>query len=167
MTEDLREVYRRAAARLPAGVAVVSLRQSGLDLAMTVSSVVSVSLEPPTVLFCVHSHARFAEALEEVGTWAISVLDADAASVAQRCAEPGRPVAGQLVGIEHRRGEASGAALLTRSQSWLECRTMWIQRAGEHDVVTGEVLAAELGPLGTGGLVHHLGRMRPLDRTRS
>lgn len=57
--------FRSAIGRLPAGVAVVSLRLRGIDHASTVSSVASVSLEPPLVLFGVHVDARLREALDE------------------------------------------------------------------------------------------------------
>lgn len=162
MSEELVERYRSTVARLPGGVAVVALRHGPADLAMTATSVVSVSLRPPMVLFCVHADARMREALEEVDTWAVTLLDAGGAVAAGRLAEPGRPSLGQLVGIPHRRGEHSGAALLEPAQGWLECRTAWTREAGDHEVVVGEVLDAAVGATGTGALVHHLGRLRPL-----
>ncbi|UNX55670.1 flavin reductase family protein [Georgenia sp. TF02-10] len=159
---DLIDRFRATMARRPAGVTVVSVRHAGLDLAMTATDVASVSLRPPMVLFCVYTDARLREALDEVDTWALSVLDRNGAVAADRLAMPGRPAFGQLVGIAHHRGAASGAALLDDAQGWVECRTAWIRNAGDHDVVVGEVLDARLGATGTGGLVHHLGRVRPL-----
>lgn len=161
--EELRDRYRRSMARLPAGLSVVTLRHGSADLAMTASSLVSVSLDPPTVLFCVHADARFREVLDEVSDWAVSVLDATGAAVAERCAEPGRPMLGQLVGIGHRRGEHSGAAVLDGAQAWLECRTTWIRSAGAHDIVVGEVVDAGCAATATGALLHYLGRMRPIQ----
>ena len=158
----LEERYRAVMARRAAGVTVVTVRHQGLDLAMTATDVTSVSLHPPMVLFCVYVDARLREALEEVDTWAVSLLDGAGAVAAERLAMPGRPAAGQLIGLTHRRGAASGAALVEPAQGWVECRTAWIQGAGDHDVVVGDVLAAELGPPGTGALVHHLGRVQVL-----
>lgn len=162
MSEELVERYRVTMQRLASGVTVVSVRDGATDLAMTATAVASVSLRPPMVLFCVYSDARIREALDEVDTWAVSILDAGAAVAAERLAMPGRPAIGQLTGVAHSRGPLSGAALLDDAQGWLECRTHWIRNAGDHDVVVGEVLDAGLGRTGTGALVHYLGRLRPL-----
>ncbi|MEE6283108.1 flavin reductase family protein [Georgenia sunbinii] len=161
-TEDFVESYRAVMQRLAAGVTVVSLRQGALDLAMTANSVHSVSLRPPMILFSVHRDARFREALDDVDTWAVSLLDGEARVAADRLASPGRPSAGQLTGVAHSRGAHSDAALLDDAQGWLECRTAWVKTAGDHDVVVGDVLDARLGSTATGALVHHLGRLRPL-----
>lgn len=159
---DLIDDFRNAMARLPAGVSAVSLRQGSLDLAMTATSVVSVSLRPPMVLFTVYADARLREALDEGDLWAISVLSAGAEASAERMAEPGRPARGQLVGIEHHRGALSGAALIEPARVHLECRTSWIRQAGDHDVVVGEVQAVHPGTASAApALVHHLARLRP------
>lgn len=160
--DDFVEQYRATMQRLAAGVTVVALHRRGVDLAMTANSVHSVSLHPPMLLFSIHRDARMREALDDVDTWAVSILDGGARVAAERLASPGRPAVGQLTGVEHSRGALSGAALLEGAQGWLECRTEWIAPAGDHDVVVGHVLDARLGPAGTGALVHHLGRLRPL-----
>ena len=188
---DLGEVFRAAMARLPAGVCVVAAaRRRGTratgrtardrsaadqgapagstpkdlvtDHAMTATSVTAVSLEPPMLLFCVHGDARLREVLDDVETWAVSVLDAAAVPVAEWLATPGRPTVDQLGRVAHRRGSVSGAALLADAQAWLECRTMWIRTAGDHDIVVGEVLAAEVARGAHGALVHRLGRLAVL-----
>lgn len=160
--EALVERYRATIARHPGGVCVVSVRAGGLDLAMTASDVASVSLRPPMILFCAYSDGRLREALDDVDTWAISILDATASVAAGHLAEPGRPARGQLIGIDHHPGPLTGAALVDSAQGWIECRTAWIRTAGDHDIVVGEVLDATLGPTATGALVYHLGRLRPL-----
>lgn len=151
-----------AMSRLVSGVCVVSARAGSLDLAMTATSVVSVSLEPPTVLFCVHADARLAEAVQPGRTWAVSILGARAAAAADWLASPGRPAIGQLDRIEHHRGAHSGAALLAGASAWVECRTEWTKEAGSHEVVVGQVLGTALAAADAGGIVHHHGRMRPI-----
>ncbi|WP_448071332.1 flavin reductase family protein [Georgenia yuyongxinii] len=160
--EELVERFRATMGRLAGGVTVVAVRSGSVDLAMTATAVASVSLRPPMVLFCVYSDARLREALDEVDTWAVSLVDAGAHVSAERLAMPGRPAVGQLLGVPHHRGQLSGAALLDGAQGWMECRTAWIKAAGDHDVVVGEVLDATLGPPGRGALVHYLGRFRGL-----
>ena len=154
--------FRAAIGRLPAGVAVVALRWRGVDHAMTASAVASVSLDPPLVLFCVHEDARFREALEHVDRWGLSVLSDTGAAVADWLASPGRPAVGQLTRVPHREGPVTGAPLVDDASAWFECRTAAIHRAGDHDVVVGEVLWVAQGPATAGGLVHLRGRMRPV-----
>ena len=154
--------FRAAISRLPAGVAVVTLRWRDIDYAMTASAVSSVSLEPPLLLFCVHEDARFREALDHVSEWALSVLSDTAGPVADWLASPGRPSVGQLGRVPHSAGTVSGAALVDDAAAWFECRTAAIHRAGDHDIVVGEVTGVRQGPPGAGGLVHLRGRIRPL-----
>jgi flavin reductase (DIM6/NTAB) family NADH-FMN oxidoreductase RutF len=165
-SDELVETFRAAVARLAAGVCVVAVaRRSGgssTDHAMTATSLVPVSLYPPMVLFCVHADARMREVLDEVDTWAVSVLDAHAGPAAEWLATPGRPTIGQLASVAHHRGAASGAALLDGAQAWVECRTAWIRSAGDHDVVVGDVVSARVAPGARGALVHRLGRLAPL-----
>ncbi len=154
--------FRAAIGRLPSGIAVVTLRWRGVDHAMTASAVASVSLEPPLLLFCVHEDARFREALDAVDHWALSVLADTAAPVADWLASPGRPAEGQLGRVPHTPGPLTGAALVDDAAAWFECRTSAVHRAGDHDIVVGEVLAATQGRPTAGGLVHLRGRTRPV-----
>lgn len=158
----LREDFLAAMARLASGVSVVAVARGRHQVAATLTSLVSVSLDPPMVLFCVHTDARLRDALDDAETWAVSVLAADGAPDADWLATPGRPQVDQLGHVPHRLGAVSGAALLERAQSWLECRTAWVRTAGDHDVVVGEVLTATVAPRDGGALVHRLGRVRAL-----
>lgn len=153
---------RAAMSRLPSGVAVVALRWRGHDHAMTASAVASVSLEPPLVLFCVHSDARLREALDDVDLWTLSVLADTAAPVADWLASPGRPAVDQLARVPHHRAPRSGAAWVDDAAVRLECRTWAVHAAGDHDVVIGEVLEVDPGVADAGGLVHLRGRTRPV-----
>lgn len=154
------DAFRAAIGRLPAGVAVVALRQRGLDLAATVSAVCSVSLEPPLLLFCVHADSRLREGLDEVDRWTLSVLAEDQGPVADWLASPGRPALDQLARVPHRRDPGSGAAVVEGAAAWFSCRTRAVHPAGDHDVVVGEVLELGEGEPSAGGLVHHRGRLR-------
>lgn len=154
--------FRDVVTRLPAGVAVVSLRWRGSVHATTVSSVASVSLDPPLLLFCVHADARLREALDDVDVWSLSVLADDQGPTADWLASAGRPVVGQLDRVPHREAPLSGGVLVDGAAAWFECRTSAIHPAGDHDIVVGEVLSAVPGEPTAGGLVHLRGRLRPV-----
>lgn len=154
--------FRTVVGRLPAGVAVVTLRWRGTDHAATVGSVVSVSLEPPLLLFCVHTDARLRDALDDVDTWAVSVLADDQAATADWLASAGRPAFDQLARVPHHAAPVSGAPWLDGAAAWFDCRTADVHRAGDHDIVVGTVVATRQGDPGAGGLVHLRGRVRGL-----
>ena len=154
--------FRSAVGRLPAGVAVITLRWRGTLHAMTASAITSVSLEPPMLLFCVHTDARFRDALDDVDTWSVSVLSDDQGHAADWLASPGRPAIDQLARVPHRPAAVSDAVWLDGAAAWFDCRTDSVHRAGDHDVVIGTVLAAEQGAAAAGGLVHLRGRLRPV-----
>lgn len=151
--------FRAVMSRLVSGVSVVAVRERHLDLAMTATSVVSVSLEPPTVLFTVHSDARLADAVEPGARWALSILGAGGVAAADWLASPGRPAFNQLGRVPHRLGDVSGAAILDSASAWMECETAWIKLAGSHYVVVGTVLAGGFNPANAGSVLHAYGRL--------
>lgn len=158
--DDLATRYRTAMSRLPGGVAVIAARsKAGRDVVAVVTSLVSLSLEPPRVLVVVHSSGRLGELIGVGERWAATVMGSGASSQVNWIAEPGRPDVGQLAGIDHRHGERSGAALLSSGASWIECHTDQVLDAGDHLVVVGRVLEVGLGER-EGALVHRLGRIR-------
>lgn len=163
MTAETTEAFRRAMSRLVSGVAVVSARAGRHDVAITVSSLVSVSLDPPIVLFTVHRDARLREAVEVGEPWAVSILGAKGRAAASWLSEPGRPLLDQLTRVPHRRGEHSGAAILEVATGWLEARTAWVVEAGTHDVIGGDVLAADVETANRGAVLHGYGRLETWD----
>lgn len=153
------EEFRAVMARLVSGVSVISVRDGRHDQAITATSVVSVALEPPTVLFVVHADARLTERIEDGALWAVNILGPEGRADADWLASPGRPTIGQLDRVAHRRGEASGAAILDSASAWIEARTSWTKEAGTHLVVVGEVLAGGVRPGVSGAVVHAFGRL--------
>lgn len=137
-------VFRRAMGRFTTGVTVVTTTHRGVDHAMTVNAFTSVSLEPPLVLVCIEQEARFHDAVTASGVWSVSVLDESARAVSGWLATRGRPLHDQLDRVPHHRGPLTGTALLDQSLATIECRTSALHDGGDHTIVVGEVLSAEL-----------------------
>ncbi len=136
--------FRHIMSRFATGVVVVTAEQGGVDHAMTANSFTSVSLDPQLVLFCVEVDSRFHEAVLHAGSWGVSVLAEGQQGRASWFATRGRPLAGQFSATASHRSELTGALLLSDAVATLECRTSSIHRAGDHDVVVGQVLAVSL-----------------------
>ena len=135
--------FRRAAGQFASGIVVVTTRGGH---AMTVSAFTSVSLDPPLVLFCAEKIARFHDAVLAEGSWAVSILAEDDEKTARWLATRGRPMDGQLDGVAHHPGPATGAPLLDDALAVLECRTTAVHDAGDHTIVVGEVEAVTAPP---------------------
>ena len=136
---DLRELFRR----FPTGVAVVTVDAGGQRLGLTVGSLVSLSLEPPLVGVAVSREAALHELLREAGGFAVSLLAAGQAWLAEHFARGVPPIA-MWHGVAVSEG-ASGAPLLVGALGWLECRLADELRTGTHTFFVGDVLRAELG----------------------
>jgi flavin reductase (DIM6/NTAB) family NADH-FMN oxidoreductase RutF len=147
--------FRRAVGRFATGVCVVTAVDAGTDHAMTANAFTSVSLDPLLVLVCVETEARFHDAVLASGQWAVSILDAGARPVADWLATRGRPLYGQLDRVPFRRGPKTGAPLLEQASAWLECRTTAVHPGGDHSIVVGEVLTADVDPQDHGSLAYH------------
>ena len=138
-SDDLRAVMRR----VPAGVAVVTVDVAGQRLGLTVSSLVSLSLDPPLVGVSVSRQAAMHELLREAGGFAVSLLAGGQEWVAQHFARGVPPIA-MWHGVATREG-AAGAPLLVGALGWFECRLVSDHDAGDHTFFVGEVLSVELG----------------------
>ena len=137
--DDLRGVLRR----FPSGVTVVTVDAGGQRLGLTVSSLVSLSLDPPLVGLAISREAAMHELLREAGGFGVSLLAAGQEWLAQHFARGVPPIA-MWHGVATAEG-ASGAPLLAGALGWLECALRWDADAGTHTFFVGEVLRAEAG----------------------
>ncbi|GHA63544.1 flavin reductase family protein [Streptomyces termitum] len=160
--------FRAALSRLAAGVVLVTAHDPddgphGGDAGMTATAFLSVSLDPPLVLVSLRTGSRMDDLLDEVPTWAVSVLAENQRHVAGRFAMKGR-VSDRLLfaDLPHTRGTASGAPLLDDALATLECRTENRVTAGDHTLVIGRVLTVGLPAPDDEPLAYFRGRYRTL-----
>lgn len=156
-------LFRRAMGRFATGVCVVTTRSLGIDHAMTASALTSVSLDPPLVLVCVETEARFHDAILDGGSWGVSVLDAGSRGLSEWFATRGRPLHGQFDRAPHHRGEHTDVVLLDQAVSWLECQTISVTPGGDHSIVLGTVLWAAVATGEPGALVYYRSGYRSLE----
>src|SRR5579872_2284592 len=140
LDRELRDVM----ARLPAGVVVVSARFDGGYRGMTVSSLVSVSLEPPLVLVALESETATLAAVMATGAFNVSVLNRGQEFLADQLAGRAPTVDPSWRTVPHHLG-ANGLPLIDGCVAWLECRLADSRAAGDHHVCIGEVTAATPG----------------------
>ncbi|MBU4214403.1 MAG: flavin reductase family protein [Actinobacteria bacterium] len=156
------QALRAVAARLAAGVAVVTVGWRGSVHAATVSTVQVLSQEPALLGVALHVDSRIAEAIEDSPTWSVSVLADDQGPLAEWLASPGRPVVGQLERVPSRPAREGSGRWLDGAAAWFDCSTVQSHLVGDHLLVVGQVLVADQGEPTVGALVHLRGRTRGL-----
>jgi len=145
--------FAEALRQYAAGVCLLTVRDDIDDVGTTVSSVMSVSADPPLVAVGLAAGGYPAEVLEEVGSCALTVLAAAHAIVASRFASAGRPSARHLLeSVPWTRAPGSGAIMLAGGLVALDCRLERLVEAGDHVVALlavedVPVLDAEARPL--------------------
>ena len=136
------EELRAAMRRYPFGVAVATVDVEGTRLGLTLSSLVSLALEPPLVGISIGSQAAFHELLREAGGFAASLLAGDQVELAQHFARGVPPIA-MWHGVAARNSDRG--PLLDGAVGWLECELGAELAAGDHTFFLGRVERAERG----------------------
>jgi flavin reductase len=136
--EELRALMRR----FPAGVAVVGVDSGGERLALTIGTLIPLSLEPPLVGFAVRREAALHELLRAAGSFGVSLLAASQQPLAQHFARGVPPIA-LWQGVALR--DPSGPPLLAGAIGWLTGRVAAEVPAGEDTFFVGEVRSVEDG----------------------
>ena len=147
--DDLRGLMRY----WPHGVAILTVEHDGQRMGVTVSSLVSLSLEPPLIGVALGVHASALELLRGSGTFAVSLLAAGQEAVAQHFARGVPPIA-HWHGIDTRESATGSAPLVAGASGWLACRVVADYEVGDHVLFVGEVARVEHGGAGR-ALVYH------------
>ncbi len=129
--------------RWPAGVSIVVADVDGHRHGRTVSSLVSLSLEPPLVGISVAHSASIHELLRGAETWAVSVLAGGQDELAQRFARSGVPPLVLWDGVEVREDDPR---LIAGAAGWLIARTVDTLVTGDHTFFVGQVESVQEGP---------------------
>jgi flavin reductase (DIM6/NTAB) family NADH-FMN oxidoreductase RutF len=145
--------FRDAMAQFATGVAVICAPgPPNRFVGFTANSFISLSLDPPLVVWSLKRSATSLAAFEKAAHYAINVLAHDQVELARRFS---RPHTDRFEGVEFRLGNA-GAPLIAGCVAWFECRHHAQHRAGDHVLFIGEVMTC--GRRKDAGLVFHHGR---------
>ena len=118
-------------------VAEVDGRRAGL----TVSSLLSLSLEPRLIGISIALDSSLHEVLRDSGEWAVSILGGDQEHLAQHFARSVPPIA-LWNGIGVREDDPR---LLAGAVGWIVARTVDVTTTGDHSFFVGEIIRLEQG----------------------
>ena len=139
--QEQRSLFRR----WPAGVSVVVAELDGRRHGLTVSSLVSLSLDPPLVGISIAHQASLHELLRDAGSWTASILAGDQQELAKHFARSVPPLI-LWNGIEVRDDDPR---LLAGAAGWLKAHTVDELRTGDHTFFVGHVDEVEEGTAAT------------------
>jgi flavin reductase (DIM6/NTAB) family NADH-FMN oxidoreductase RutF len=132
--------FRAACGRFATGVTVATvIGIDGRPQGLTANSFVSVSLEPPLVLFCVDREASVHSHFQTAKAFGISILDETQRAVSDRFAYGSGD---RFEGIAWHPGPL-GSPLLDGALVQLDCTVVQQIDAGDHTVFIGEVRHAD------------------------
>ena len=108
---------------------------------ITVSSFISVSLDPPLVLVSIAKGTPIHDQLSSVKAFAVNFLAYDQESLSDRFA--GRKgVQDMFEGLNFKLG-ASGAPIIEGVRAIIECKVWAVYEGGDHSLVIGEVVSVK------------------------
>ena len=149
--------FRRACGRFATGVTIASvLDAEGTPHGLTVSSFVSVSLDPPLVLICLGHAVSVIDIFRASAHFGINVLSEKQRELSERFARKGHD---RFTGLAWDRGE-TGVPLLRGVLAAIECAVERRVTAGDHDIFVAEMVAARVAD--GEPLIHFAGRYRRL-----
>jgi flavin reductase (DIM6/NTAB) family NADH-FMN oxidoreductase RutF len=131
--------FRGAMRSLAGGVSVITAGRSRDITGMTVTSVSSLSVEPPTLIVSVNRQSSTWPLLQRYGAFGVNILSADQVDVAERFSGKGG-----LKGAERFAGaqwitRATGVPLLSGALAAIDCEVEEAIERHSHAIVIGRV----------------------------
>jgi flavin reductase (DIM6/NTAB) family NADH-FMN oxidoreductase RutF len=155
--------FRSAMRRLTGGVSVITAGRGRDVSGMTVTSVTSLSVEPPTLIVSVNRGASSWPLIRRYGFFGVNILNADQLDIAERfTGRDGLKGAARFAGADWFT-RASGAPLLSGALAAIDCEVEEVVERHSHAIVIGRVLDLQVSPR-TAALAYWQGQYLAIDR---
>lgn len=139
MTVDLAKALRSGMRRLASGISILAVNdQQWGRMAMTASSVTSVSDNPPSLLVCVNTANTMATAMQRTTSFSINVLSGTQDSISTLCSG-GAQGEERFVEGDWRADGTSGLPYLDSAEAVFFCEKEQTIRHGTHDIFIGNI----------------------------
>lgn len=139
---ELRSTFIDGMSRVATSVTIATTDGEAGQFGLTVSSMSSVTADPPTLLICVNRRNPMDAAMRANGVFGVNALRADQRWVAETFA--GRPRRGNpydfQAGAWH--VEKTGSPLLSGAVAWFDCVLIAAHHVGTHTIAIGRVVAS-------------------------
>jgi flavin reductase (DIM6/NTAB) family NADH-FMN oxidoreductase RutF len=136
--------FRAAMRQLAGGVSVITAGQGDEITGMTVTSVSSLSTDPPSLIVSVNRASSSWRALQRHPFFGVNILNADQIDIAERfTGKDGLKGAGRFAGAQWTVRD-SGVRLLAGALAAIECEAEDIIERHSHAIIIGRVLHMQL-----------------------
>lgn len=135
--DDFKAAFRNH----PAGVSIITAQGASGPVGLTASSVFSVSVNPPLLVFSLSAHSSSAAAIREAGTVVVHLLGADQIDLAKTFATGGID---RFEDTSTWSRLITGEPVLPRANAWLRGTIVNQMSAGDSTVVAVHVLQANI-----------------------
>jgi flavin reductase (DIM6/NTAB) family NADH-FMN oxidoreductase RutF len=155
--------FRSAMRHLAGGVSVITAGR-GKDISgMTVTSVSSLSVDPPTLIVSINRESSSLPLLRRYGFFGVNILTADQQDVAERfTGKDGLKGAARFAGAQWIT-RASGVPLLAGALAAIDCEVEHVVERHSHAIVIGRVLDLQLSAR-TAALAYWQGQYVAIDQ---
>ena len=128
--------------QIPYGLYVIGVKEGNSHHAFTGSWLSQCSMKPPRVMLGVRGGTHSLEMLKQGKVFSINWLAKDDKKILEQFFKP-TPASGNRFGELSYKTFKTGAPVLDKALSFLECELVEVREAGDHSIVIGEVVNAE------------------------
>lgn len=158
--------FKTAMRSLAGGVSVITVGRGRDITGMTVTSVSSLAVDPPTLIVSVNRSSSSWPLLNRYGAFGVNILGADQLDIAERFSgKDGVKGAARFDGAEWVVG-VTGAPLLADAPAAIDCDVEEIIERHSHAIVIGRVRAVHTAP-GQDALAYFDGRYASVESEKN
>ncbi len=154
------EAKKKMLRHIPYGLYVVGLKDGESYHAFTGSWFSQCSMKPPRVMLGVRAGTHSLELIKAGKVFSVNFLPKTEKKILEQFFKP-TPADGNRFGDVHYQLKKAGVPVLDKAVGYLECEVKHVYEAGDHFIVVGEVLEAEIlkdeSPLVMGDTPWHYG----------
>lgn len=138
--EDIGTNFRAVMRRFPAAVNVIVSNKDGVDHGMTATAVMSVSMDPPSLVICINNNTFLHEILLNQPNFSVNVLSAEQQHISN--AFSGQVLPQERFKIGQWERHASGVLALEGALAKVVCKRMAAIPYSTHTLFIGKVIEA-------------------------
>ncbi len=134
--------FREVLGHFATGITIVTALEEGLPVGFSCQSFAALSLDPPMVVLAPARSSTSWPRIARAGAFCVNILGEDQEAVCRSFAVSG---GNKFDGIGWFPGPVTGSPVIDGSLAVVECELGQIFEGGDHEIVTGLVVALEVG----------------------
>jgi|SRR5690625_5188165 len=138
------DLFRESMSRLAGAVSIVTSKVDNRDWSLTISSVCSISMDPPLLMVSLQSDKVSTKSILSTNEFKVNLLSEEQISLAKFGAKPGTP---KFLDEYFSENNSNKSQLTEDSLATIQCNLYKSIEAGDHTILLGLVKEVELGNL--------------------